>query len=156
RAAHARSRRGAVPPRVLCRLVDVIKAGQANATVAVVADINEPPFSDVSLHIQTPLLRVGVLVIDRDTALNTSRSAGDAGRGYGRATGQIRRRNVRERKRNVVTQAVEDVVLGVTEDDPLVEEHAEPGADRGLAVSPRVPGEAHSGRKSGVVLLTDL
>src|SRR5437879_1824289 len=68
-AAGARRGIGALQVSILCGLIDVDEAGQVDALVAVVTQVENPARGDFSLEVQAPLLAVGILVIDGNPAL---------------------------------------------------------------------------------------
>src|SRR5262249_18254755 len=136
RPTFARGGVGAFQVGILRRLVDVDKTRQVNAVVPVVAHIQDPATRQFTLNIEAPLLSVGILVINRDTALQL----GSRRREGARTACRILQRCIEYAEAGDETGTQEDIILSIAELLAVVKEQPETSANGGLAIPPGIPG----------------
>src|SRR5216684_1220688 len=134
-------------------LVELLETRKMYAVAAVVADVNQPCICKLALHVETPLLGVRRLVIDRHPSLNGEWRRGIDSRGR---AGRIRQSAPVDTQVGQESLAQADVQLGVAEFQTVVKEHTVASADRSASVSERIPCNADAWSNGAVELLPDL
>src|ERR1700746_3275998 len=104
------------------------------------------------LNAETPLLAVGRLVIVVNARLKLRNVGRDAGGGNWSASGRVLERDVGEGHIVLIYNAVEDIVLGISEDVAAVIEHAIPCSNRSPTLSKWIPRYAQARSNRQVVL----
>ena len=73
-STRARRRRVATQIRARRRLINVEKPGQVDSVVPVITNVENPATEHFALDVHAPLRRVGILISNRNAALQLRRS----------------------------------------------------------------------------------